>query len=227
MAAGEDGASRALGVPKGTAVAALLLSMIGFYAAYALLAATTLVLLWLHDQATPLMAGAVTLFLVIAFAIPALALWLRGRGSRPLPPRLKKIAFIKALLDAVAQAPAELLHNRPLLARVTAFNALIFLADTGTLFVCLRSLGEQAGAATALIAYVMASIAVTLAPVPMGLGSFEATATATLHLLGVPVEAAFAGTMLLRLMTLWFPLLPGLFLLRGAMARRRPPGGKA
>lgn len=195
--------------------------MIGFYAAYALLASIALVLLWLHDQATPLMAGAVTLFLVVAFAIPALALWLRGRGSRPLPPRLEKIAFIKALLDAVAQAPVELLHDRRLLARVVAFNALIFIADVCTLFVCLRSLGEPAGVATALIAYIMASIAVTLAPVPMGLGSFEATSTATLHLLGVPVEAAFAGTMLLRLLTLWLPLLPGLYLLHGAMAHRR------
>lgn len=210
-----------LGVAKGAAVAALLLSMIGFYAAYALFAAVTLVLLWDHDRATPLMAGVVTLFLLVAFTIPALALWLRRRGSRPLPPRIERIAFIQSLLDTVAEAPGDLLGDRRLLARVTLFNALIFLADAATLYACLRALGEEAALSTALIAYIMASIAVTLAPIPMGLGSFEATATATLHLLGVPVEAAFAGTMLLRLLTLWLPLLPGLLLLRGALGQNR------
>jgi uncharacterized membrane protein YbhN (UPF0104 family) len=65
----------------------------------------------------------------------------------------------------------------------------------------------------------MASIVVTLGPLPLGLGSFEATSTATLHLLGVPVEAAFAGTMLLRLLTLWLPLIPGMILMRGALMR--------
>jgi uncharacterized membrane protein YbhN (UPF0104 family) len=45
--------------------------------------------------------------------------------------------------------------------------------------------------------------------------------TATLHLLGIPVEAAFAATMLFRLLTLWLPLLPGLFLMR--LALKGPP----
>jgi uncharacterized membrane protein YbhN (UPF0104 family) len=68
----------------------------------------------------------------------------------------------------------------------------------------------------------MASIVVTLGPIPLGLGSFEATSTATLGLLGVPIENAFAATMLLRILTLWLPLLPGLTMMRSAL-RRRPP----
>lgn len=60
----------------------------------------------------------------------------------------------------------------------------------------------------------MASIVVTLAPVPLGLGSFEATSTATLRLLGIPLEAAFAATMLTRFFTLWLPLVPGMILMR-------------
>lgn len=102
---------RALGVPKGTAVAALLLSMIGFYAAYAFFALVTLILLWLHDRATPLMVGVVTTFLLVAFAIPALALWLRRRGSRPLPDRIEHVDFVRRLIETVAQAPSELLRT--------------------------------------------------------------------------------------------------------------------
>jgi uncharacterized protein (TIRG00374 family) len=212
---------RQLGVSRGTAVAALLLSMIGFYAAYALFAVTMLLLLWLNDRATPLMAGIVTLFLAVAIAIPGLALWLRHRGSRPLPSRIEKIALVQSLLETVSQAPGKLLRDRRLLARVTACNALIFLADAGTLFACLHALGQDSSFETAFIAVMMASIVVTIGPIPLGLGSFEATSTATLRMLGVPFEAAFAATMLLRLLTLWLPLAPGMILMRG-MLKARP-----
>jgi len=209
---------RALGVSRGTAVATLLLSMIGFYAAYALFALAMLVMLWLHDRATPLMAGLVTLFLLVALAIPSLALWLRQRGGKPLPPWIERVGVIRSLLETVAQAPGHLLRDRRLLVRVTACNAFIFLADAGTLFACLHALGQETPFTTAFIALIMASIIATLGPIPMGLGSFEATSTGMLRLLGVPFEAAFAGTMLLRLLTLWLPLAPGML----AAVRMRP-----
>ena len=211
----------ALRVKRGTAVAALLISMIGFYAAYALFALVMLALLWLHNKATPLMAGTVTTFLLVALAIPSLALWLRHRGSAPLPPRLERIGVVRALLDSVAQAPSSLVANRHLLLVVTACNALIFLADAGSFFACLRALGQPVSPVTAYIALIMASIVVTLGPIPLGLGSFEATAVATLRLLGTPVEAAFAGTMLLRLLTLWLPLIPGMIIMRSGLKRRK------
>ena len=211
----------ALRVKRGTAVAALLVSMIGFYAAYALFALIMLWLLWLHNQATALMAGLVTTFLLVALAIPSLALWLRHRGSQPLPPRLERIGFVRALLESVGQAPSKLLASRRLLVVVTGCNALIFLADAGSLFACLRALGQPVSPGTAYIALIMASIVVTLGPIPLGLGSFEATAVATLRLLGTPVEAAFAGTMLLRLLTLWLPLIPGMAVMRSGLKRRK------
>jgi uncharacterized protein (TIRG00374 family) len=211
----------ALGVSRVTAVAALLLAMIGFYAAYAPLALIMLLLLWLHDKATALMAGLVTLFLMVALAIPSLALWLRHRGRRPLSPRLESIRVVRHLLETVGQAPSELIADRALLLRVAGCNSLIFLADAATLYACLLALDQPVGFGTAFIALIMASIVVTLGPIPLGLGSFEVTSTATLHLLSVPVEAAFAATMLFRLLTLWLPLLPGLFLMR--LALKGPP----
>jgi len=48
----------------------------------------------------------------------------------------------------------------------------------------------------------------------MGLGTFEATGVAMLRLTGVPFEAAVTAILLLRGLTLWLPLLPGLILLR-------------
>ena len=216
---------RALRVRRGTAVAALLVSRIGFYAAYATFALLMLALLWVHDKATALMAGLVTTFLLVALSIPTLALWLRHRGSQPLPPRLERVGVVRNLLDSVAQAPTALLANRRLLLSVTACNALVFLADAGSLFACLRALGQPVSPETAYIALIMASIVVTLGPIPLGLGSFEATSVATLHLLGTPVEAAFAGTMLLRLLTLWLPLIPGMVMMRSSLKRHQTRSG--
>ncbi|WP_208759629.1 lysylphosphatidylglycerol synthase transmembrane domain-containing protein [Sphingobium fuliginis] len=195
--------------------------MIGYYAAYAVLAIAMLFILWLHDRATVFMAGLVTSFLLVALAIPSLALWLRQRGSRPLPPRLEHIGVVRSLLETVAQAPSALLRDRPLLCMVALYNGLIFLADAASLFACLLALDQPVGFGTAFIALIMASIVVTLGPVPLGLGSFEATSTTTLHLLGVPVEAAFAATMLLRILTLWLPLLPGVVLLQWTQTKTR------
>lgn len=91
----------------------------------------------------PLMAGLVTMFLMVALAIPSLALWLRNRGSAPLPPRLERISLVRSLIDTVGQVPGELLRDRCLLVRVATFNGLIFLADAGTLFACLHALGQH------------------------------------------------------------------------------------
>jgi uncharacterized protein (TIRG00374 family) len=210
----------ARGASRGAAVAALLVSMIGFYAAFALLAVLMLALLWFHDKATPLAAGLVTLFLAVAFAIPALALWLRKRGRRRLPRIVERIGPVRSLMETIAEAPSDLLGNRRLIAQVSGCNALIFLADAGTMFVCLHALGVPASFGVAFIAVIMAQIVVTLGPIPLGLGSFEATSTATLRLLGIPFEAAFAATMLLRVLILWLPLIPGMILMRGVLRHR-------
>ncbi|MDY7523649.1 lysylphosphatidylglycerol synthase transmembrane domain-containing protein [Sphingomonas sp. 10B4] len=205
-----------LGGPRGAAVAALLITMIGYYAAFAIFALLMLLMLWLHGKATPLLVGIVTAFLLVALAIPSLALWLRRRGSHPLSPFLEHIPIVHSLLHVVGEAPAKLLADRSLLAGVAACNATIFLVDAATLQVCLFALGHPTGYSTAFIALMGASILAALAPIPMGLGSFEAGSTAMLSLLGIPVPAALAGTLLLRGFTLWLPLLPGLMLMRGS-----------
>jgi glycosyltransferase 2 family protein len=212
---------RALGVPRSTAMATLLVSMIGYYAVYALLAVFMLVALWLNGHATPLLSGMVTAFLLIALGIPSLALWLRRRGSKPLSPLLEGIPVVRSLLHVVGEAPPLLIRDQRLLARVAALNGLVFLADAATLDVCLRALGTTVSFETSFIAVMTASIVVTLGPIPLGVGIYEAGSTAMLTMLGVPVAAALAGTLLLRGFTLWLPMIPGFLLIRRSI--RRPP----
>lgn len=209
----------AMGVPRGSAIATLLISMIGYYAIYAFLTVVMLLVLWLHGRATPLLVGLVTVFLLVALAIPALALWLRARGSRPLPPAIERFGPIRSLLRAIGEAPAALVRDRRLIARVALCNGAIFLADSLTFACCLAALGQPFAFGAAFVALIAASVVVTLGPIPLGLGTFEATATAMLHALGIPIEAAITATLLLRGFTLWLPLIPGGLLLRRSSAR--------
>lgn len=210
-----------IGVPRPAAVAALLISMVGYYLAYGVLALVMLLLLWMHGKATPLLVGIVTSFLLVALAIPLLALWLRGRGSRPLPRRIERLRPLAALLHVMGEAPRALIRNRWLLRRVAFLNGLVFVTDASTLLLCMLALGHSAGFATAFIALMLASIVVTLAPVPLGLGGFEASCTAMLVLLGTPSPIALAATLLFRGLTLWLPLLLGMAMIRHNARRGR------
>lgn len=215
----------ARGVPRGVASAALIVSIVGYYAAFAACALAALALLWLRDEASLALAIVLTVFLVFAAGIPALALWLgRGGGGR-VAARVRRIGWLSRLFETIAAAPPVLLRDGALVLRVGLWNLGVFLADAATLWVCFRALGVSAAFWQAFVALVMASIVTTLGPIPMGLGSFEATATGTLHLVGVQAEAAFAATLLLRLFTLWAPLLPGLWLIRRISAPKEPRGG--
>jgi uncharacterized protein (TIRG00374 family) len=204
----------ACGIPRGNAAAALILSMIGYYAGFGALGLIALVLLWLHHKATLLLAGTVSLFLLVAFAIPASALWLRRRGRRPLPRWAAKIGPLRRMLETVGEAPSELLKDKALLVQVALLNAFVLVADAATLSACLLAIGTPQTFSTAYIALIIAQIAVTLGPVPLGLGAFEGASAGMLRLLGTPFEAALAATLLLRGLTLWLPLLPGLLVTR-------------
>lgn len=213
----------ARGVPRPAAVAALLVSMVGNYLAYAVLALAMLILLWLHGRATPLLVGVTTSFLLVAFAVPALALWLRRRGSRPLPRRIEHLQPLARLLHVVGEAPPELLADRGLLVRVALLNGAVFLADTTTLVLVGWAFGGAVGLDTAFIALMVASIVVTLAPFPLGLGGFEASCTAMLTMLGTPSPLALAITLAFRGLALWMPLVLGFLLLRQSLRTRARP----
>lgn len=217
----------AIGARRGTAMAALLLTMRGFYGAYLAFSVVTLFLLWLHGHATPLMVGFVTAFVLVALAIPAFALWLRRSGSRPLPGWVERVRPIRQLLETIGEAPAALLKDKRLFRRLLVLNGLIFAADGLTMFACLKGLGLDVPFSTALVAFMLASMAATLGPVPLGLGSFEVVSTSTLALLGVRLEPAIAATMLLRILILWLPLLPGLALTRRMLGKKAPPKPRA
>jgi uncharacterized protein (TIRG00374 family) len=209
-----------LGVPRSNAVAALLLQVIAYYISYALGALWVLVVLWWKSRSSLLLTAAVLVFLVIAAGIPALTLWLHRRGQERIPRWVRRWSQARKFFELVGEAPRELVRDRQLIAWLAVLNGLVFLADAATMQACVLALGVHAPLSSGYVAFMFASIAVILGPIPMGLGSFEAVSMAMLRLFGIPFEAALSATLLFRGFTLWLPLIPGGILLRRELKPR-------
>jgi uncharacterized membrane protein YbhN (UPF0104 family) len=207
-------ALRRRGVPRTLAVAVLLASLASFYVAYALAVAAALAVLWWHGELHRWLVALAGAFAALAAGVPLAILWLRGRAQRLLPRWARRLPGVDEALTAIADAPTGAILAPGLLARTAALQLSIFLLDAATLWVLLRALATPADGLVVFASFVVASFVATLAWVPGGLGAFEGSCAAMLHLHGVPFEAAVAGTLLLRGFTFWLPMAPGLWLAR-------------
>lgn len=205
------------GIPAHLCMAALLLSMVSFYAAYLFVAHASLLMLWLLHALHGWMIAIVLVFSVVAVGIPVGALWMRSLGERELPAVLHKIHGLQKLMNDIATAPRELLRSPDLVMMTALLHMSVFLLDAATLWVMLQVVGVNASFWVVFPGFVLASIVATLGPIPLGLGTFEATCVSVLGTLGVPIEAALTATLLLRGFTMWLPMLPGMWLARRAL----------
>lgn len=213
-------------VRRGVAVTlvttALLVDWFSYYASY--LTVTLLAFLKLVSSGDggavwlPLAAG----FMVILIVLASGAFVLMRRRGRIIPKpalRWRPAARLAALLSG---ARADMLRDGSLLLEATVLQACIFLLDTLTLWIAARSMGLDIDPASAFVSFVLASVVATLSPVPLGLGTFEATCTGLLHVMGGSIEASLAATLILRGFTLWLPMLLGLWLIKNEMRRPAP-----
>jgi len=202
------------GVPTEHSMAALLVSLVSFYMAYLLAAALSLAALWFYHATNTWIVAVTILFCTVAVGIPAGTLWLQRRSQRSLPAWLTRIPGLNKFLEMLGNSPTHLLRNVSLLIQTTLLQASIFLLDAATLWAMLQAIGQAAPPLVAFPSFVFASMVGALGFVPLGLGTFEATCVAMLKRLGIPLEAAFTATLLLRGFTLWLPMIPGLWLTR-------------
>ena len=208
-------------IPRRNAVAAAILAIFAYYASFAACALAAAILLWLQGDISWLLIAAVSIFLLLAAAIPAAILWLQDKGRSAVPRWLARFRPVRELFDMIGEAPDKLVRNPRLIGQMSLLNGGVWIADALTLQVCLLALGQPAAFDAAFVGLVIASIIATIGPVPLGLGSFEASSIAMLRLMGVPFEAALSATLLYRGFTLWLPLLAGLALSRRELKRGR------
>jgi uncharacterized protein (TIRG00374 family) len=211
------------GIPPNVCLATMVLSVAAYYGAYLIMAVLCLGVLWLHHAIRIWIVGLLGVFMLAAPTIPTIVLWLTSRAQAALPRWLERLpgaARWRPFLGKVA-SPLRARDRLRAASVATLPHLSVFLLDAATLWVALRAIGEPTGFLVALPAFVLGSIASTLGPIPLGLGTFEATCVAALVTLGVSAEGALAGTLLLRGCTLWLPMLPGLWLARRELAYDR------
>jgi len=200
------------GIPRRTSMAAVVVALVSYYAAYVAALAAALGIVWAHGSLTLFIILPVVIFAPVAAGIPA-ALVLVSRG-RKLPQWIRRLPVVGSGFRALAEATPDIAHDGWLIARCMGLQAAIFLLDAGTLWIMLCALGLSVPPALVFASFVLSTLARTLAPVPGGLGIFEAASVATLKLAGVPIAAALAATLLFRGFSYWLPMAPGLVLAR-------------
>jgi len=207
------------GVPVGLSTAAVVVGLLGFYLAYALSVVICLGIFWLRSNLSAVVLSVVTIVSLVTAVIPVTLLWLTRGGTRGVPHWIRRFPGLKPVLEAIEAAPASTLHDRKLLLRSAALQFAIILLDAATLRAMFLGLGVTIPAEVAFASFVFASIVATVTLLPGGIGPFEAGSVGTLRLLGVPLEASVAATLLLRGFTLWLPMIPGLWLARREMVK--------
>ena len=210
----------ALGAKREVAMAAVILAIVAYYASYVFAAIAAVILLWLHSDLSTLVIGVTALFLCVAAAIPATALWLQKEGREAIPGWLRGSDTVREFFELVGKAPARLVRKRSLIAQLSLLNGTVFILDALTLQCCFRAIGQSVPLGGTFAAFIVASMVMTLGPIPLGLGSFEATSIAMLRVVGAPFEAALSATLLLRGFTLWLPLLLGFVFARRTLKRK-------
>jgi uncharacterized membrane protein YbhN (UPF0104 family) len=199
-------------IPRGTSMAAVVVDLVSYYAAYVAALAVALGVVWVHGDLTLFIILPAAIFAPVAAGIPTV-LVLVSRGRR-LPHWIGRLPIIGSGLLALAEATPGVAHDNPLIARCMAFQISIFLLDAGTLWIMLRALGLSVHPAQVFASFMLSTLARTLGPVPGGLGIFEAASVATLKLMGVPIAAGLAATLLFRGFSYWLPMAPGVLLAR-------------
>lgn len=210
-------ALRRQGIASRRCAATLLLNIVSYYAAYLIALLSALGSLYAHQGVTP---WAVAITVLFCLLIALLAVGFRSiaqirQGS--LPTLLKRFPGLSNFIVSLRDAPRDLIRNHSLFSAAVLLQAAVFFLDSATLWVTLRVVALDVPFSATLASFVFASIVATLTPIPLGLGTFEATCTGMLGLVGVPIEAALTATLLMRGFTLWLPMLPGLWLAKRAL----------
>lgn len=220
-------AMKRYGVSFPLAVEALLIDTLSHYGAFAVMSAVTLVILELTDHVTSVIAWLIGIIAVILIAVPLVIIWvLKHRTWKP-PHWIARIRNVRDALDAVARVSPSHVLSLPILSKTFVFQLAIYAFDSATLWTMLQAIDITVSPVTAFCALIIGVMAGTISFLPGGIGSFEAGCVTALTLLGVPIEAALTGTLLLRLLTLWLPLIPGMVLARQDMTKQHTNAPKS
>jgi hypothetical protein len=202
------------GVASAVAVTALFIAALSYYAAYFMVGLLAFVLLWHSGDLNNAWRSLFIAFAVVVAAIGIALLLLSRSRDGLIPAAIQRWRPFAQLARMLSRVRVDMVHDPRLILEVVALQASIFFLDAATLWCTGRAVGLTVDVGSSFMSFILASVVATLSPIPLGLGSFEGTCTGLLHLMGGGLEASLAATLILRGLTLWFPMLPGLIMIR-------------
>jgi len=132
---------------------------------------------------------------LVAAAIPPLRRWLTSQ--------------VRSLFLGVIPRMLDLLRSPTKLATGFGGIILVSLAFVACLDASIRALGGSLPFATVAVVYLAGNAAGSAVPVPGGIGPIELALTGLLTGAGLPLAVATPAVVLFRVLTFWFPVLPG------------------
>lgn len=213
------------GVPAKAVISALMSGIIVYFLTYLAVTLLALGVLWDYHVVSKLLIVGALVLAAVTIGLPALLFSIDRLGKPRFLDRLVRARPVAFALTAIGEVYPLLRRHPRHLGLAIVFQSLIFLLDGATLWAALHAIGQATFLMVPIAAFMAGSLTASLGPFPLGLGGFEAACTSMLTLLGVPLEAAFTATFLLRGFTLWLPMLPGLWLARREIQRTARQAG--
>lgn len=202
-----------LNIPAWVVAKAMSIDILTLLSSYTVMTATSIYFLW--DLVNVVVIWILSAFLVFMILV-TVSLWHFVHNHRKwrVLNWFKRWKFVRLTLDVMSQIPEVEIIPWSLFFQASLLRLAIFVLDGLTLLVIMFAIGVPVGFAATLIALAGGSIGGVLSVLPGGVGGFEAASTGILVALGTPLEAALAGTLILRGLILWLPLIPGLIFIR-------------
>ena len=171
----------------------LLILMFGIFAGTQTSHAIQMPPVWAIVIAVALIGG-----VLLAFVLP----WTRGWMRKRVQPILKQVG---PRLLTLTQRPLKLAEG---IGGILILN----IGYCACLYACVRAFGGNGSFAAIAVVYLIGATLGQAAPTPGGIGAVEASLIAFLTAIaGVDAAVAVSSVLLFRLLTLWFPTIPGWF----------------
>ncbi|MBG0826511.1 flippase-like domain-containing protein [Planomonospora sp. ID67723] len=126
-------------------------------------------------------------------------------------PRLRRVvtARLRSLFSGVLPRLLDVLQSPRKIAEGFSGTLLLTIFFVVCLDACVRAFGGSLNFAAVAVVFLAGNAIGSAAPTPGGLGAVEAALIAGLRLAGLSPDVATSAVLLFRLLTFWFPVLPG------------------
>ena len=223
-------ALRRRGIPSDAAFIAFVFGAVTFIVAFIIASAGALYALASLESAPPVVRTGVKTLGSVLTGLAVFIGFLSAVYIIKEPPWLTRSKLLTRTVGLIRLAIAAVASRGALFIAIVGLQLGARGLDALTLMLCFAAIGVEAPFIACLIAISIASLAATLAPMPMGLGPFESGLIAVMTIYGAPLEATLTAALLYRGLTLWLPLIPGFFIVQRELLLApeplRPPAAR-